>query len=90
VIRDVEDPEIRVIISGKDYNPETLSEENAKTNAVKAEADKKFHAMTLAQMVVNTKEIEHIREEHLVYHKYATRVSQRFSKLSWTSYLSIY
>jgi class 3 adenylate cyclase len=77
VIRDVEDPEIRIIVGGLDFNAKTMAEENAKTNAVKAEADKKFHAEVLAQLVINTKEIEQIREEHLVHHKYATRYCER-------------
>jgi hypothetical protein len=74
VIRDVEDPEIRIIISGAEFNAKSMAEETGRTNAVKAEADKKFHAEVLAQLVINTKEIEQIREEHLIHHKYATRV----------------
>jgi class 3 adenylate cyclase len=77
VIRDVEDPEIRIIISGAEFNAKSMAEENGRTNAVKAEADKKFHAEVLAQLVVNTKEIEQIREEHLIHHKYATRYCER-------------
>jgi hypothetical protein len=77
VIRDVEDPEIRIIVSGQEFNQRTMAEENAKTNATKAEADKKFHAQVLAQLVLDTKELEQMREEHLVHHKYATRYCER-------------
>lgn len=77
ILRDVEDPEIRIILGGQDFNERTLAEENAKTDAWRAKNDKIFHAMVLAQMVINTKEIEHMREEHLVHHKYATRYCER-------------
>jgi hypothetical protein len=37
IIRDVEDPEIRIIVSGQEFNPQTLRSENEKTELAKME-----------------------------------------------------
>ena len=37
ILRDVEDPEIRIILSGKEFNARTLGEENAQADGVRSE-----------------------------------------------------
>ncbi|KAJ3109165.1 hypothetical protein HDU97_008564 [Phlyctochytrium planicorne] len=72
-LREVEDPELRIIISGHDFNSKTLAAENAKTNAVKAEETRVFNAKVFSQLVRNTKEIEQLREIHLMRLKHTTK-----------------
>ena len=74
ILRDVEDAEIRIILSGKQFNARSLAEENAKTKALKAEAAKRYNRRVFEQLVVNQKEIEQLREEHLLQLKHMTRV----------------
>ncbi|KAJ3409332.1 hypothetical protein HDV05_004471, partial [Chytridiales sp. JEL 0842] len=50
VIRDVEDPEIRVILAGNQFNAKTLAAEEASTASQKAEASKAHAARVLAQL----------------------------------------
>ncbi|KAI8832426.1 nucleotide cyclase [Chytriomyces cf. hyalinus JEL632] len=72
-LRDVEDPEIRVILKGLDFNSKTSAEEKLKTEALAAKEAKIHHAKVLAQLVRNQKEIEQLREIHLLQRKYISR-----------------
>jgi hypothetical protein len=74
-LRDVEDPEIRVILSGQQFNAKTLAAEEASDKAKKAEESKAHAAKVLAQLVRNQKEIEQLRELHLLQLKHINRVS---------------
>ncbi|KAJ3408507.1 hypothetical protein HDU80_005461 [Chytriomyces hyalinus] len=72
-LREVEDPEIRVILKGLDFNSKTAAEEKLKTEALAAKEAKIHHAKVLAQLVRNQKEIEQLREVHLLQRKYISR-----------------
>ncbi|KAJ3343108.1 hypothetical protein HDU83_005813 [Entophlyctis luteolus] len=72
-LRDVEDPEIRIILKGLDFNSKTFQEENLRTESLKAKEAKIHHAKVLAQLVRNQKEIEQMREVHLLQQKYISR-----------------
>ncbi|KAJ3019956.1 UNVERIFIED_CONTAM: hypothetical protein HDU68_010419 [Siphonaria sp. JEL0065] len=72
-LREVEDPEIRIILKGLDFNSKTALEENLRTEALKAKEAKIHHAKVLAQLVRNQKEIEQMREVHLLQQKYISR-----------------
>ncbi|KAJ3072754.1 hypothetical protein HDU99_002103 [Rhizoclosmatium hyalinum] len=72
-LREVEDPEIRIILKGLDFNHKTAAEENMRTEALKAKEAKIHHAKVLAQLVRNQKEIEQMREVHLLQQKYISR-----------------
>ncbi|KAJ3299021.1 Nitrogen permease regulator 2, partial [Blyttiomyces sp. JEL0837] len=76
-IRDVEDPEIRIILKGFEFNNKTLNDEIMKTKQEKAEAAKLYHAQVLDLIVRNQKEIEQLREEHLLQLKHITRYCDR-------------
>ena len=78
ILRDVEDAEIRIILSGKTFNTRSLAEENAKTKALKAEKAKEYNSRVFEQLVLNQKEIEQLREEHLLQLKHLTRVCGNF------------
>ncbi|KAJ3212276.1 Nitrogen permease regulator 2 [Dinochytrium kinnereticum] len=70
---DIEDPELRIITAGNDFNSLTLAAENAKMNAHKNEQTRIFNAKIFAQLVRNTKEIEQLREIHLLKLKHTTK-----------------
>ncbi|KAJ3232236.1 hypothetical protein HDU81_003112 [Chytriomyces hyalinus] len=72
-LREVEDQEIRVILKGLDFNSKTATEEKLKTEALEAKQAKIHHAKVLAQLVRNQKEIEQLREIHLLQRKYISR-----------------
>ncbi|KAJ3095459.1 hypothetical protein HK100_005829, partial [Physocladia obscura] len=72
-LRDVEDPEIRIILKGLEFTHKTSCEENLRTEALKAKEAKIHHSKVLAQLVRNQKEIEQMREVHLLQQKYISR-----------------
>ncbi|KAJ3122558.1 Receptor-type guanylate cyclase gcy-22 [Physocladia obscura] len=72
-LRDVEDPEIRIILKGLEFTHKTSCEENLRTEALKAKEAKIHHSKVLAQLVRNQKEIEQMREIHLLQQKYISR-----------------
>ncbi|KAI8851743.1 hypothetical protein BC829DRAFT_96160 [Chytridium lagenaria] len=73
-LRDIEDPELRIIISGKEYNDKAAAAENVRLKALKAEETKMTSARLFNQLVRNTKEIEQLREIHLLKLKHTTKV----------------
>ncbi|KAJ3212274.1 Nitrogen permease regulator 2 [Dinochytrium kinnereticum] len=73
VLRDIEDPELRIIINGNEYNDKTLAAENAKMKVQTAEQTRVMNAKIFTQLVQNTKEIEQLREIHLLGLKHTTK-----------------
>ncbi|KAJ3019955.1 UNVERIFIED_CONTAM: hypothetical protein HDU68_010418 [Siphonaria sp. JEL0065] len=72
-LREVEDPEIRVILRGLDFNTKTSAEENLRTQALTQKEAKVHHARVLNQLMKNQKEIEQMREIHLLQQRYISR-----------------
>ncbi|KAJ3117416.1 hypothetical protein HDU96_006797 [Phlyctochytrium bullatum] len=72
-LRDIEDPELRIIVQGQEFNSMTLAAENAKVNAQKSEDTRVFNAKMFSLLVRNTKEIEQLRELHLLNLKHVTK-----------------
>ena len=73
-LRQVEDAEIRIILSGQEFNSKTMAAEKYKVKQEDLKNNKLFRAKVLAIMVRNQKEIEQLREEHLLTLTHITRV----------------
>ncbi|KAJ3099891.1 Nitrogen permease regulator 2 [Phlyctochytrium planicorne] len=74
VLKEVEDPELRLIISGKQVNERTLAADSAKAKADHSEAIRLFNAKVVSLLVRNTKEIEQLREAHLLNMKHTSKI----------------
>ncbi|KAJ3099890.1 hypothetical protein HDU97_002674 [Phlyctochytrium planicorne] len=72
-LKEVEDPELRIIISGHEFNEKTLAAENAKIKAQTVEETRLMNAKIFSLLVRNTKEIEQLREIHLLKLKHTTK-----------------
>ncbi|TPX73049.1 hypothetical protein CcCBS67573_g05684 [Chytriomyces confervae] len=76
-LREVEDPEIRIILKGLDMNVKTAADERLRTEALHQKEEKMHRSKMLAQLTRNQKEIEQMRELHLLQQKYIGRVEWR-------------
>ncbi|KAJ3404398.1 hypothetical protein HDU80_002899 [Chytriomyces hyalinus] len=72
-LREVEDPEIRIILKGLDMNAKTAADERLRTEALHQKEEKMHRSKMLAQLTRNQKEIEQMRELHLLQQKYIAR-----------------
>ncbi|KAJ3237953.1 hypothetical protein HDU78_003792 [Chytriomyces hyalinus] len=72
-LREVEDPEIRIILKGLDMNVKTAADERLRTEALHQKEEKMHRSKMLAQLTRNQKEIEQMRELHLLQQKYIGR-----------------
>ncbi|KAJ3072799.1 hypothetical protein HDU98_002878 [Podochytrium sp. JEL0797] len=76
-LRDVEDPEIRVILKGLDFNKKTAAEESLKAQTLTQKEAKIYHAQVLEHLMRNQKEIEQLRELQLLQQRFAARYLDR-------------
>ncbi|KAJ3212275.1 Nitrogen permease regulator 2 [Dinochytrium kinnereticum] len=65
-IRDVEDPELRCIAAGLDFNAKYQAQDAAKMKVIMEEERRVLNAKIFSQVVRDTKEIEQLREIHLL------------------------
>ncbi|KAI8851740.1 hypothetical protein BC829DRAFT_96113 [Chytridium lagenaria] len=72
-LKEIEDNELRVLVAGNEFNSITLAAETSKANAQKNEETRLFTATVFSQLVRNTKEIEQLREIHLLKLKHTTK-----------------
>ncbi|KAJ3117418.1 hypothetical protein HDU96_006799 [Phlyctochytrium bullatum] len=73
VIRAIEDKELRILAAGHEFNDKTLAAENAKIKALEAEETRAMDAKIFSMLVRNNKEIEQLREVHLLKLKHTTK-----------------
>ncbi|KAI8612097.1 hypothetical protein BC830DRAFT_601891 [Chytriomyces sp. MP71] len=72
-LREVEDAEIRVVLRGLEFNEKTAADETARSEALIQKERKNHHARVLNQLMRNQKEIEQMREVHLLQQRYISR-----------------
>ncbi|KAI8606969.1 hypothetical protein BC830DRAFT_1175854, partial [Chytriomyces sp. MP71] len=72
-LREVEDEEIRIVLKGFDMNAKSVADERMRTEALRQKEEKLHRSRVLAQLTKNQKEIEQLRELHLLQQKYIAR-----------------
>ncbi|KAJ3130811.1 Guanylate cyclase 2G, partial [Irineochytrium annulatum] len=73
-LREVEDPEMRIVLNGHEFNAKTLAAESAKDKAILENEARILNSRIFSKMVINQKEIEQLREVHLLSLKQTTKV----------------
>ncbi|KAJ3117417.1 Nitrogen permease reactivator protein [Phlyctochytrium bullatum] len=72
-LRDFEDAELRCMVDGKEFNEKTHAMDQAKTKAMMTEELRQLNLKIFAQLVRNTKEIEQLREIHILKLKHIAK-----------------